>query len=212
MHPDEANLAQRGLGKIFWGTLICVFDFHISQTSNGSGFRFDLINDVVGTVLIAWGVGQLQGLVKEPQYRQIMRFCHVMAILCILDALRDHVIAPWPAPLEMLFIVFGFVCLLAIYQFCTAMRIFCYAGGMPKAERSWSTSQRLFLVLNLIPAAIMNVLALIVAARGTRINFNVGPLAIVVVIAAFIPLVHLLWSIWATRRDLDGRARLAKFI
>jgi hypothetical protein len=137
LHPADAEAARNALGKIFWGTLICVFDFHISQTSNGNGFKLDLISDVVGTILVAWGVGQLQPLVNDARYTQIMQFCRVMAVLSVFDALLDHVVAPWPVPLRALFIVFGFVCLVAIYQFCTAMRTFCIAGGLPEAERSW---------------------------------------------------------------------------
>jgi len=216
MHPAEANAAQSALGKIFWGTLICVFDLHFSQTSNGTGFKFDIINDVVGAIMITWGVTQLQPLVNEPRYAQIMRFCHLVAILCVLDAVVDHVIAPWPVPLRALHIVFGFVCLLAIYQFCSAMRTFCMAGGLLETERSWTKSQWLFLVLNLIPAAILNLLSLVLMAGGTRgrvrVDPLVGALGLIAVIAAIIPLVYLLWTIWATRRDLDDRARLAKFM
>jgi hypothetical protein len=213
LHPADAEAARNALAKIFWGTLICVFDFHISQTSNGTGFKFDLISDVVGTILVAWGLGQLQPLLNEARYLQIMRFCRVMAILSVLDALLDHVVTPWPAPLRALFIVFGFVCLVAIYQFCAALRTFCIAGGLLEAERSWSLSQRLFLILNLIPAALLQLASLIFMMRGsTRARLDVGPLAIVLVSAAIVPLVHLLLSISRTRRALEDRARLTKFM
>lgn len=216
MHPHDANAANNALGKLFWGTLICVFDLHFFFTSNDSGFRFDLINDVVGTIMIAWGVSQLQPLVHESRYAQIMRFCHLMAILCVLDAVVDHVIAPWPVPLRVLSLVFGFVCLIAIFQFCSAMHIFCSAGGLPEAERSWGHSQRLFLFLNLIPAAIMQLLSLVALVGGTRGRVQVDPLigalGLVATIAAIIPLVYLLWTIWATRRELNDRARLAKLM
>lgn len=215
LRPADASAAQAGLGKIFWGTLICVFDLHFSLASNGTGFKFDIINDVVGALMIAWGVSQLQPLVKEPRYAQIMRLCHVMAILCILDAVVDHVVAPWPVPIQVLSIIFGFVCLVAIFQFCSAMRIFCFAAGLREAERSWILGQRLFLFLNLIPAAIVQLSSLGLLLGGTRgrvqVNPLVGALGLVAVIAAIIPLVYLLWAIWATRRELDDRARLAKF-
>lgn len=216
MHPAEAYAAQSALGKIFWGTLICVFDLHFSFTSNGTGFRFDLINDVLGAIMVTWGVSQLQPLMKEFRSAQIMRFCHVMASLCILDAVVDHVIAPWPMPLQVLSIVFRFVCLAAIFQFCSAMRIFCFAAGLLEAERSWILSQRLFLFLNLIPAAILQLLSFVALTGGTRGRVQVDPLmgalGLVAVIAAIIPLVYLLWTIWATRRELDDRARLTKFM
>lgn len=208
-HQLGAEIARQALGRVFWGTLICVLDFHFSSTVNGSGFRFDVLNDVIGTVLIAWGIGQLAPLLAAPDYTQIMRFCYVVAVIAVLDAMREHIITPWPPPLRMVFIMFGFVSLIAVYCFCGAMRTFCLAGLLLEPAESWNFSRLLFLILNLIPGGILAGLSLLAAASGNRAHFNIGPIAIVLVIAAFVPLIHILISIWRTRRALEYFGYLA---
>jgi len=52
MDRNSAEVAFHALGRIFWGILICILDFKLSQTTNGEGFKFDVISDVIGTILI----------------------------------------------------------------------------------------------------------------------------------------------------------------
>lgn len=203
MHAFDAWIARNALGKIFWGTLICVLDFHFSQTSNGSGFRFDVISDVVGTAMIAWGLGQLRPLVPDATYAGILSFCQAVAVFAVLDALIDHIIAPWPLPFRLLSIVFSLFCLVAIYRFCYAMQLLCRSLALSQVEQSWRLSGGLFLWLNLIPAVILHVVSLPVMFSRNRVNLDLGPLAIVILIAACIPLVHILVSIWRTRAALN---------
>ena len=40
-HGEPAEL-------IFWGGLLCIFDITFGQTTNGRGFRCDILNDAVG--------------------------------------------------------------------------------------------------------------------------------------------------------------------
>ena len=202
IHPLDAEIARQALGRVFWGALICVFDFHFSSTTNGSGFRFDVINDVIGTVLIVWGIGQLAPLVNSPKYTRIMRFCYVIAVIAVFDALSGHIIIPWPPPLRMVFIVFNFVSLVAIYCFCGAMRQFCLAGLLLEPAESWKFSRLLFLIFNLIPGGLLASLSLLAATSGNNAHLNIGPIAMVLAITAFVSLIHFLISIWRTRRDL----------
>ena len=58
---DESvvNQAITPLRLIFWGGLLCIFDFHLTQTTNGHGFKFDVLSDALGSILIAVGVFRL---------------------------------------------------------------------------------------------------------------------------------------------------------
>jgi hypothetical protein len=199
----DAGTARNALGKIFWGTLICVLDFHFSQTTNGSGFRFDVISDVVGTALIAWGLGQLRPLVPDAVYASILTFGQAVAVFAVLDALADHIITPWPLPLRLLRLVFSLLCLWAIYRFCFAMQLLTGSLALSHVVHSWRASGTLFLWLNLAPAVILHAISLPVMFSRERAHLDLGPLAIAIVIAAFIPLVHILVSIWRTRKALD---------
>jgi hypothetical protein len=212
MHPFDAWTARNALGKIFWGTLICVLDFHFSQTSNGSGFKFDVINDVVGTVMIAWGLGQLAPLVADSTYVGIMRFCGAVAAMAVIDALLDHIVTPWPPPVRVIWVAFSLLCLASIYRFCFAMRLFCGSVALLREEESWQSSQGLFLWLNVVPALILHAVSLPwLLSHGQR-RLEIGPIAIVIVIVGFIPLVHILLSISRTRKALEEPGELAKFM
>jgi hypothetical protein len=144
MPPFDAWTARSALDKIFWGTLICVLDFNLSQTVNGSGFQFDVISDVVGAAMIAWGVGQLRPLVADSAYAGIMSLCQIIAVGAVLEALVNHVVMDWPLPVRLLSIAFSLACLLAIYRFCFAMQLFCRSLGLFEIEYRWRTSQLCF--------------------------------------------------------------------
>jgi hypothetical protein len=198
MPPFDAWTARNALDKVFWGTLICLVDFNISQTANGSGIRFDVISDVVGAALIAWGVGQLRPLVAESAYAGIMSFCQIVAVGAVLEALVKHLVIDWPLPARLVSMAFSLACLVAIYRFCFAMQLFCRWLGLFEIEQSWRTSQTLFLWLNLIPALLMQAVGLFGMVNSQAMHFNIGPLAILLVVAALIPVIHILVSIRRT--------------
>ena len=56
------------LRLVFWGGLICVFDLTFSQTVNGEGWEFDVLNDFVGMFMITWGVFQLAKIHVHERY------------------------------------------------------------------------------------------------------------------------------------------------
>jgi hypothetical protein len=210
MHIFDAWTAHSALGKVFWGTLICVLDFRFSTTSNGSGFQVDVISDVIGAAMILWGLGQLKPLIFDAAYRDVLGFCQLMAALAVGNAILDHWIVPWPLPLRIAGAIFGLLCLVAIYRFCFAMQLFCSHLAMSQVEASWRRSQRLFLWLNLIPAVVLQgsgVLLQFLAPSGRHVKLggDAAPLAIVAILAlilGIVPLIHILLSIWRTRREI----------
>ena len=209
MHPLSAECAYRALGSIFWGALICVLDFSVSWQTNGLGLKFDFINDVIGAMMVTWGVNNLSQLIDEPEHRRNMGFCYAIAVLSVFDALIDHIVAPWPVPLRILSVIFNITCLFAAYRFCAAMRDFCWTGALPEAEQSWRRSQALWMLFVFIPGAILQTLNILTMAASGRDRTDVGLLALVPVIAAFAAFVHILISIWRTRGELSERVRLA---
>jgi len=202
MCPFDAWTARSALDKIFWGTLVCVIDFHFTQTSGSGGFRFDVISDVVGAAMIAWGLGQLLPLIPVSAYAKIMSFCQLIAAVAVLEALAGHIVMDWPPPVRLLSMAFSLICLLAVYRFCDAMRLFCSSLALTHVEQSWRLSQQLFLWLNAVPAVILHAASLLVMFSREKVHLNIGPLAIAIVIAAMVPLVHILVSIRRTRSAL----------
>jgi hypothetical protein len=198
----DAEQATSALSVIFWGALLHIFDFHFSQTSNGWGFRFDILNDAVAAAMIAWGVVQLRPLVQDERYVRIMGFVQVISLLAVLDAVRLHFIVPWPLPLSLMFDLFHVVALVAIYYFCVAMRILCDTWWLPDGAESWSLSSKLFLFLNLLPTVTIQAIGLLAIVAGHG-GFHVNsPLAIPLILLLLVPVIHILISIRRTGRLL----------
>jgi hypothetical protein len=196
----HAERADHALSRIFWGTLVCVFDLWFAIHSNGNGLRFDVINDVIGTLLIVSGLNLLRPLVADDDYERCLNFAFWVALAAVGGAVGGHFVLPWPKPIVFLSSLFATLCLVAIYFFCTAMRIFCRSTALYDVEQDWRWSQTLFLVLQLIPAVILDVLHLVALVSGSPIEL--GPLRIVLLIASVASLVFLLRSIWWTKLEL----------
>ena len=123
-------------------------------------------------------------------------------MVAVLNAIVDHLILPWPLPLRIAYVAWSLVSLYAVVRFCDAMRIFCFSAGLLETEATWITSERLVLWLVLVPVAGMQVLALIGGVSRGRESSGLFPLAVAVVVAAAIALIHFLLSIARTRTAL----------
>ncbi len=82
MNGFDIKRAIGPLRLIFWGGIICVLDFKI----NG----FDLLNDVAGTIMIAWGVFSLGGMSVHEHYSRVMLFVKIVAVLYVFQAVMGH--------------------------------------------------------------------------------------------------------------------------
>src|SRR5678816_1930632 len=97
MDDHAARRAITPLRLIFWGGLLCIFDVSFTQTSNGQGFKCDVLNDVVGAVLIAAGVVRLSAIPVHDRYAAVMRVVRIVSFLAVLDAIREVFVTRWPA-------------------------------------------------------------------------------------------------------------------
>lgn len=182
------------LRLIFWGGLLCIFDFNFSQATNGRGFQFDVLNDALGMILITVAVFRLSRLVVHDRYATVMKFVQIVSVLALLDALRKHVVMPLPPVAYFAFNLFGIVTVAAAVAFCVAMRWFCEEADLPGPARSWSVTTLLFAALNVIPLGLLYVMAASAVASGTSFNFDLGPFGALLLPVFVIPLVHLFVS------------------
>jgi hypothetical protein len=210
MHIDAADAAYGALGKIFWGTLLCILDLSVSTESNGFGFKFDFLNDAIGAGLIAWGISDLRPVLNDPDYSAIIGFCYPPALLAIASAILEHFIVPWPAPMKLLAVGFSFWCSIAIFRFCFAMQLLCEAASLPEAAASWRFSRGFFLYLGLIPKALFECWNSLAIVTGQSWSIDIGPLAFALVIL-FLPIIHILVSIARTRTGLTSNAQVGRF-
>jgi hypothetical protein len=206
MNEHIVKQAITPLRLIFWGGLLCVFDFTFSETTNGWGLKFDVLDDVLGTILIAVGVFRLSASPVHDRYATMMKFVQVMSLLAVLDAIRDHFIMPLHPVVQFVLSLFGLITLAAIVGFCIAMRWFCEATNLLEASRSWSTTTLLFVIIYLVPLGLFYVITAGTIASGTSFDLNLGPAGLVCFPVFVIPFIHLFMSTSRMRRAAETMA------
>lgn len=193
------------LRLIFWGGLICVIDITFSQTVNGEGWKFDILNDFVGMLMITWGVFQLAKLNVHDRYRKYMNFVQVIAVLTCIESLQAHFVYDAPLPLALLFVVFFIVTMIAIVMFCVAMRWLSEEAGLRASAKSWKTSTVLFVVIYLIPFGLFYCACAVAIVMGESFDLQLGPVALLLVPVFIVPLVHLFVSTSRMRNEAESK-------
>lgn len=205
MNLDEIKSAIFPLRFIFWGGILCVLDFSFSNTVNGSGIKFDCLNDAVGMLFIAWGTFKLASLYVDDRYMRVMSFVKIVAALAVLDAIRDHFITPYTPPIiGFLINVFGLVVLAATVAFCVAMRWFCERATLQTAAASWRLTTKLFLFIYVLPLGFFYIAGCIAILTDASFHFDLGPAGLILLPLFIWPIVHLFISTSRMRRAADA--------
>lgn len=191
------------LKLVFWGAVLCALDFTFASTTNGVGFRFDVLNDIVGTLLIARGVFRLSDApVMERQFHVVMRYIRVVSILMVLAAVRDHFVLPPIPALDVVFHVIGVLSLVALVALCLALCWLCREAGLTWASRSWRVTAVLFGLIYLAPLGFLQVAAIFALLVGAAEPAGLMGAGAVLFVVMAVPVVHLLVSVARTKQGL----------
>jgi hypothetical protein len=182
------------LRVVFWGAILCIIDITFVTTTNGEGFKFDLLDDAIGAAMIAWGVSRLARIGLHDRYRRVMRFVQIVAVLNIIDAIRDHFVVQWPEFISFVLLVFSLFCLVAVVYFCIAMRWLCEEAALTAAAGSWRATTLLFVVIYLIPLGLFYCASIIAMISGESFHIDLGPLGLLLILVFLVPVVHLFIS------------------
>jgi hypothetical protein len=178
------------LRLIFWGSLLCLIDISFSQTVNGSGFKFDLLDDFIGMTLITVGVFRFARFAPSHSYAKSMAFVKVVAVVSTFKALLDHFVFRAPAVWDFAWTFFGLAELAAIVVFCSNMHLLCRALELDWPARSWKTTATLFVCITAIPLGLFYSASLIAMLIGKSFNVNLGPLGLLLIPVFAIPIFH----------------------
>ena len=140
----------------------------------------------------------------HDRYATVLRVCIAVAALELLDAVREHVIQPWPESVLVAVAVLQLLAFASAALFCVAMRWMCDAHGLPEASRSWRTTLILFLVVWLIPLGGLQLVIVGALLSGSPFSVALGPLFLLLVPVALVPLVHFFVSTSRTARVAEG--------
>lgn len=186
MEKADIQKSITPLRLIFWGGIICILDFKI----NG----FDIINDVIGTFMIAYGVFKLADIQVHNRYAAAMKYVKIISILCIFQAIVDNFNYNVPDILSILLLLFGLAKVIAIVVFCIAMGWFCEVASLVKSRQSWKITTILFTVIYLIPLGLFYLISILTMASGESFNIDLGPSALILLVVFCVPLIHLFIS------------------
>ncbi len=200
---DYVNAAIRPLRFIFWGGILWIFDLTFSTTTGGTGFRCDLLDDTLATILIAVGVFRLARTPIPGKYATVMAFIKGVALASIAETALKHFIFPHPAPLEILLLVLGICQLTATLLFCLAMKWFCRTAGLLKVAASWNVTLLLFCAVYLLPLGLFYLAGLIVILAHGSFNIDLGPAGLLLLPVFAVPLIHLFISTSRLRRTAE---------
>jgi len=189
------------LRAIFWGGLLCLIDIYYKQLLNGEGWRFDILSDVVGALMMVWGVYRLSLVRVSGSYLTAVMFVLTIAGLAVVDAVHGHFVYQKPQWLSLLMHIYGIAAYCAYVVFCMAMRTLCRAWGLVESERSWRTTMLLFLFIYLIPLGLLNAVSAIVTLSGKSLSFDIPPVLMVLVVLFIAPWIHLFVSTLRMTRE-----------
>ena len=205
---QEIKATITPLRLIFWGGLICIFDLTISQTVNGEGWKFDLINDFVGMLMITWGVHQLRKIDLHDRYRKAILFVTFIAVLSCIEALHGHLVYDTPPLVSFMLSALGAMTMAATVTFCLAMRWLCSEAHLQRSEQSWRTTTVLFVIFYLIPVGLFYCAAAIAIVTETSFSINLGPVGLLLLPVFCIPLVHLFVSTSRMKVDAESNGNI----
>jgi hypothetical protein len=178
------------LRAIFWGALLCLFDFTVSETSGDEGWRFDFLNDFVGMLTIAWAVFRLSAVEVDERYRIALGFVKMVAVFGCMVALHRHAIYDVPSLISLLEDLYGFLAMAATVIFCVAMQWLSRHGGLSRSEQSWRFTTLLFIVIYLLPLGLFHLASLAATLTGESFHLDLGPAGLIALPVFFIPLLH----------------------
>ena len=202
LFPSNVQQLVTPFRLIFIGVLLCVFNEPFdpivtigtrsyawqSPTIFGIGFTFDILNDFVGTGLIAWSVFWLAKVEVHSRYRITMIFAQIIAVLSCVDALHGHLVYDVPPTIEFILVGLDVAIYTALTGFCVAMRWLSLSADLARSARNWKVTT-LWLGFTAVVLLLLN-------AASTIGGFCWTPAPLVSQLLIIVALILFLYSAW----------------
>jgi len=194
-HPLRRAITP--LRLVFWGGMLLVSDVTVSS----DGFKFDVLDDTVGAILITIGVYRLAAIPVSPRYDRMLAFVRVVCILAIFDTALDHFIFNMPEPLAFALSLLAFVELVATVCFCVAMRWASQVHGLVRSARSWRVTMLLYVLVYPLPLGTFYLITAAAIATNQSFHIDLGPVGLLLLPVFAAPIVHLFVSTSRMKRE-----------
>jgi hypothetical protein len=173
--PALAGVAR----LLLFATLIIVIDIRIGS--------FDLLNDLVGAVLVIIAVTRLRTAVPEPA--QLHRPLYALAVIAFAAAIAEQI-----DPGGFVAVVLGWSNVFGAWLTARLLAAAFAAEDHDMLTAQWSASERLILWLGIVPIVGLSIIGWLVGPAET----DLGAIGIVIIVLAAVPLLHLLVSFYRT--------------
>jgi hypothetical protein len=189
------------LRLVFWGGILCLFDFTWSWTGGREGFKFDLLDDFIGMILVTVGLFRIASMSGPGRVRIGLNFLGGIAVVSSAAALLDHFIFPRDPWMAWVTQLLGLAELGGMAVFAALMAVLCGELGLDRAARSWRTTTILFVLIYGLPLGALYVAGMAYMAANSSFRIDLGPAGLLLLPVFAIPLVHLFVSTSRMRRD-----------
>jgi len=207
---EEVLGVVRSLRLIVIGLLLCIFDY-VPPALDTKYVRVDVLNDMVGALLIAGTVFRLARLrvhtAWNNHYGSTFRFIKLVAVLAVIESVVGVAAFQRPRRLVVCLHAAGLAETVALGLLCVCIRWVLLAAPLPKSRKLWFTVTTVMVVLTLLPLVYFHMSEMVKAMLGGRIDAIEPAAEAMCGLVISVPLVLLLY---ATVR-IASEARAADF-
>lgn len=182
--PALAHAAR----MLLLATLIIVIDIRIGS--------FDLINDLVGAVLVLIAITRLRIAVPEPA--RLHSPLYVLAVVGIGAAIAEQI-----DPGSIVGAILGWSNAFGAWLTARLLAAAFAARGDDLLAAQWSASERLILWLGIIPLVSLSTIGWMLSPGSA----DLGGIGIMIIVLAALPLLHLLISLYGTSVPASSSTR-----
>ena len=191
----------RSLNLIFWGVLIIIIDFTYSR----SGIEIDLINDLIGSIMIFIAVFRISKFqISDSTFKSKMNFVLIVSVIQILYSISDFVTYQIPEFIISIENLIGLVATWGCIMFCASMIIFSEEALLRVSQKRWSITKKMFLWLNFIPFVVLYLIEIIFSFTKNISLFGLaqGGIVLILLIIALIPVLYGLFTIHEMKNEI----------
>ncbi len=200
----ETKALVTSLRLVFWGGLFCLFDASVDEAVNVEASRFSLTSDLIGTLMILWGVHRLRKFNLHARYRAALIVLKIITIFSCLDAVQEMGVHLTPPPVELWVSAVRIASVVATLVFCLAMRWLSRELGLRRSEKSWGLTAASIALLHFIVLGLFHSTKAIGIATETASIFAPRFFSPLMMFAGIIPVVQLLASISLMSFEADA--------
>jgi len=210
---DDPQPAPRTLDKttvrsavlfVFWGLALVFIDVTVAVGNPSGVYAIDFLNDTVGYGLVAWGQVRLMGQPGPPTYGVMIRIALVLTLIGLAWSLIVQIAQQVAILLPML--VFTLADLAGVVAFIFAMRELSKGYGLVASSSYWDLTLKVASAMwGALAVLVVGIVASLASPAAGSVGW-LGPIVLVGLPLAFVPLLHLGSSLFRMRQELGGPA------